>query len=139
MPIEQLSYAQIAERLGISFGAARALVKRNRLARALGNDGKCRVAIDLGDLDDTALPDRGAAAHSGGPVEELQARVARLEADQGREQRWLTGHYDERGRERADRLVAALLEAGRALREREGELLPLPTRPRWWRWLRHAR
>ena len=139
MPIEQLSYAQIAERLGISFGAARALVKRNRLARALGNDRKCRVAIDLGDLDDTALPDRGAAAHSGGPVEELQARVARLEADQGREQRWLTGHYDERGRERTDRLVAALLEAGRALREREGELLPLPTRPRWWRWLRHAR
>ena len=139
MPIEQLSYAQIAERLGISFGAARALVKRNRLARALGNDGKCRVAIDLGDLDDTALPDRGAAAHSGGPDEELQARVARLEADQGREQRWLTGHYDARGRERTDRLVAALLEAGRALREREGELLPLPTRPRWWRWLRHAR
>jgi hypothetical protein len=139
MPIEQLSYAQIAERLGISFGAARALVKRNRLARALGNDGKCRVAIDLGDLDDTALPDRGADAHSGSPVEELQAHVARLEVDHGREQRWLAGHYDERGRERTDRLVAALLEAGRALRAREGELLTLPTRPRWWRWLRHAR
>ncbi len=45
--IEQLTYAQIAERLGVSPEAARAIVKRNRLPRSRANDGKTLVAVDL--------------------------------------------------------------------------------------------
>jgi hypothetical protein len=44
---EQLTYAQIAHRLGCSAEAARALVKRRRLPRTLGSDGKTLVAINL--------------------------------------------------------------------------------------------
>ena len=47
MPVEQLTYAQIAERLGVSSEAARALAKRMRLPRSRANDGKTLVAIDL--------------------------------------------------------------------------------------------
>jgi hypothetical protein len=47
MPIEQLTYAQIAERLGVSTEAARAIVKRHRLPRSRSNEGKTLAAIDL--------------------------------------------------------------------------------------------
>jgi DNA-directed RNA polymerase specialized sigma24 family protein len=40
MPVEQLTYAQIAERLGVTSEAARAIVKRHRLPRSRSNDGK---------------------------------------------------------------------------------------------------
>jgi hypothetical protein len=47
MPTEQLTYAQIAERLSVSTEAARALVKRHRVPRSRSNDGKTLAAIDL--------------------------------------------------------------------------------------------
>jgi hypothetical protein len=47
MPTEQLSYAQMAERLSVFTEAARALVKRHRLPRSRSNDGKTLVAVDL--------------------------------------------------------------------------------------------
>jgi DNA-directed RNA polymerase specialized sigma24 family protein len=34
MPVEQLTYGQIAERLGVTSEAARAIAKRNRLPRS---------------------------------------------------------------------------------------------------------
>ena len=37
MAVEQLSYAEIASRLGVTSEAARAIVKRHRLPRAPGN------------------------------------------------------------------------------------------------------
>jgi hypothetical protein len=40
MPTEQLTYAQIAERLNVSTEAARPMVKRHRLPRSRSNDGK---------------------------------------------------------------------------------------------------
>jgi hypothetical protein len=46
MPVEQLTYAQIAERLGVTSEAARAIVKRQRLPRSRSNDGKTLVAVD---------------------------------------------------------------------------------------------
>jgi hypothetical protein len=49
MPIEQLTYAQIAERLGVTPEAVRALVRRLHLPRLRGNDGKTLIAIDLAD------------------------------------------------------------------------------------------
>jgi hypothetical protein len=50
MPIGQLTYVQIAERLGVSSEAARAIVKRHRLPRSRSNDGKTLAAIDLEEI-----------------------------------------------------------------------------------------
>jgi hypothetical protein len=52
MPTEQLTYAQIAERLSVSTEAARALVKRHRVPRSRSNDGKTLAAIDLQEMAD---------------------------------------------------------------------------------------
>ena len=54
--LEQLTYVQIAERLNISSGGARAMVKRNRLPRAHDKHGKTLVAIDLDELQHKPLP-----------------------------------------------------------------------------------
>ena len=56
MPIEQLTYLQIADRLGVSAEAARAIVKRNRLPRSRSNDGKTLVAVDLEEVRHKPLP-----------------------------------------------------------------------------------
>jgi hypothetical protein len=58
MPIEQLTYAEIAERLGISSEAARAIVKRHRLPCSRSNDGKTLAAIDLEEIRHKPLPTR---------------------------------------------------------------------------------
>jgi len=65
MPIEQLTYAQIAERLGISAEAARAVVKRNRFGRSRANDGKTLVAVDLEELQHKPLPARSPRGQAG--------------------------------------------------------------------------
>jgi hypothetical protein len=56
MPVEQLTYAQIAERVGVSSEAARALAKRMRLPRSRANDGKTLVAVDLAEIQHKPLP-----------------------------------------------------------------------------------
>jgi hypothetical protein len=50
MPAEQLTFAQIAERLSVSPEAARSIVKRHRLPRSRRNDGKTLAAIDLKEI-----------------------------------------------------------------------------------------
>jgi chromosome segregation ATPase len=84
MPIEQLTYAQIAERLGITADAARAIVQRHRLPRARANDSnKMLVTIDLTDIRHKprgrSSPDQEAAVTD--PVAPLLARIAELEAE----------------------------------------------------------
>jgi uncharacterized small protein (DUF1192 family) len=84
MPIEQLTYAQIAERLGITPDAARAIVQRHRLPRARANDSnKTLVTIDLMDIQHRprgrSSPDQEAAAPD--PVAPLLARIAELQAE----------------------------------------------------------
>ena len=58
MPAEQLTFAQIAERLSVSPEAARAIVKRHRLPRSRSNDGKTLAAIDLEEIRHKPLPAR---------------------------------------------------------------------------------
>jgi hypothetical protein len=48
-----LTYAAPPERLGCSAEAARALVKRLRLPRQRGNNGKALVAVDVPELNHT--------------------------------------------------------------------------------------
>jgi chromosome segregation ATPase len=84
VPIEQLTYAQIAERLGITADAARAIVQRHRLPRARANDSnKVLVTIDLADIQHKpriarSSPDQEPAAD---PIAPLMSRIAELEAE----------------------------------------------------------
>ena len=50
MSIECLTYADLADRLGTTQEAARSLVRRLRLPRQTGNDGKVRINIDLAEI-----------------------------------------------------------------------------------------
>ena len=119
MPTEQLTYAQIAERLSISPEAARAIVKRHRLPRR--NDGKTLAAIDLKEI--RSVTD---------VVTTLKARVAELETELAQAEERSAGHRVdfERERERADQLVAtqdrmvAELEALRSLLEAAQQAAP---------------
>lgn len=122
MPTEQLTYAQIAERLSVSPEAARAIVKRHRLPRSRNNDGKTLAAIDLGEIRHKPLPARSPVTDV---VAKLKAKVAELEAELAQAEERSRGHRAdfERERERADRLVTTQdrliveLEALRALLE----------------------
>jgi hypothetical protein len=66
MPVEQLTYAQIAEPLGVSSEAARAMAKRHRLARSRANDGKTLIAVDLDEVRHTPLSARSPRGHPPG-------------------------------------------------------------------------
>jgi hypothetical protein len=152
MPIEHLTYVQIAERLSVSPEAARAVVKRNRLPRSRANDGKTLVAIDLEEIRHKPLPARSSNGHH--PVTDaiaiLRARIEALEAELIAEQRRSAGHRMdfERERERADHMVtthdrvvtelenlSSLLEAAR----RPAHPVTPRTLHQWWRWLRTTR
>ena len=118
MPIEQLTYVQIAERVGISSEAARAIVKRHRLPRSRSNDGKTLVAVDLEEVRHKPLPARSPRGDQ--PVTDkvagLQAKIATLEAELDAERERSASERKspvgprsdyERERDRADRLVTA--------------------------------
>src|SRR5262245_25334310 len=142
MPLEQLTYAQIAERLGVTSEAARALVKRNRLPRSRANDGKTLVAVDLEELRHKPLPARSPRGDQSvtDVVATLKARIAELEAELAAEQQRSAGHRTdyERERERADRMVTiqdrliAELENLRTLLE-TAQQSARPVTPRTWR------
>jgi DNA repair exonuclease SbcCD ATPase subunit len=127
MPAEQLTYAQIAERLSVSPEAARAIVKRHRLPRLRRNDGKTLAAIDLQEITHKPMPARSPRGHRSAAhvVAILKARVAELETELAQAEERSRGHRAdfERERERADQLVTtqdrmvAELEALRSLLE----------------------
>jgi hypothetical protein len=117
MAIESLTYAQIAERLGINAEAARGLVRRHSLPRSTANDGKTLIQVDLSEIAHKKSarkppehhPDAGRTAH-----EEAWARIAALEAELGATKAELAVANDcvggfradyERERDRADRLT----------------------------------
>ena len=152
MPIEQLTYAQIAERLGVSSEAARAIVKRHRLPRSRSNDGKTLAAIDLEEIRHKPLSAGRSHRSVTEVVATLKARVAELEAELAQAEERSHGHRAdfERERERADRMVTAQdrliaeLEHLRSLLE-AAQKPARPATPRTWgemtwreriRWLR---
>ena len=111
---ESLTYAALAERLGCSPEAARAMARRKRWPRTTGNDGKARVMADLSELSPTA---------SVRPASVLLAQIEALQAELATWQATAAGHRSdfERERDRGDRLAADL----RAIADRM-------SRP-WWR------
>jgi hypothetical protein len=152
MAAESLTYAQIAERLGVSPEAARSLARRHRLPRAPGNDGKVHILIDLAEIAHKPATARAPAGDQ--PAAELIAtalkdRVAFLETELLASEQRAAGHRAdfEHERDRADRLMAihdqmvAELKAVRELLEvAQAVAQAVPTRPRpWWRrWRKSA-
>ena len=132
MPTEQLTYAQIAERLSVSSEAARAIVKRHRLPRSRRNDGKTLAAIDLKEIRHTPMPARSPRGRRSvtDVVATLGARVAGLETELAQAEERSAGHRVDFERERADQLVAtqdrmvAELEALRSLLEAAQQAAP---------------
>ena len=144
MPVESLTYADLAARLNVSAEAARALVKRLRLPRSRSNTGKTLVTVDPAEIQHTPLSGRSPA---GDPavVPILKAEIERLQAALIRLESLAAGHRAdfERERDRSERLMAELTEAvtariaaGEKAARLEGELAA--REPRRWRWWRRA-
>ena len=135
MSVEILTYGALGARLNISPSAARALARRHHLPRSLCEDGKALVSVDLAEIRHTPQPARRQAedvAQWTTMVAALHVEIAQLEAS-------AAGHRAdfEHERERADRLMAELMQAtaeATAAREAaarlEGEVAVLRTRAR---------
>jgi hypothetical protein len=110
MPVETLTYAALGARLSISPAAARSLAKRLRLPRALSDDGKALVSVDLAELRHAP---RRPAHREAGDAPPPAARIVALQAEIARLESIAAGHRAdfERERERADRLMVELLQA----------------------------
>jgi chromosome segregation ATPase len=133
MSVEILTYDALGARLNISPVAARSLARRLQLPRSLSDDGKALVSVDHAEIRHT--PGRRQA----GDVAQLTAKVSALEAEIAQLEARAAGHRAdfEHERERADRLMAELLQAAAettAAREAaarlEGEVAVLRTRAR---------
>jgi len=136
MSVEILTYDALGARLNISPVAARSLARRLRLPRSLSDDGKALVSVDLAEIHHTPQPP---GRRQTGNVALLTAQVEALRADNLQLAAMSAGHRAdfERERERADRLMAELLQAtaeATAAREAaarlEGEVAVLRTRAR---------
>jgi hypothetical protein len=140
MSTESLTYTDLADRLGTTQEAARSLVRRLRLPRMKGNDGKARVNVDLNDFQYKPMPARKRDGQRADTVEALQAELARIEVEKRCLEATAAGHRADFERER-DRAESALAEAlkmtsvAMSARETaarlEGELLG--QRRSWWR------
>lgn len=110
MCVEILTYGALGARLNISPSAARSLARRLGLPRSLSEDGKALVSVDLTQVrHKPQLPGR----RQSGEVAELMAQIAALRADNVQLEAISAGHRAdfELERERADRLMAELLQA----------------------------
>jgi hypothetical protein len=110
MPVQTLTYAELGARLTISAGAARSLARRLRLPRALSDDGKAVVSVDVADIRHRRQPRGRREAGNVGPlaaeIVALQAEITRLAASAAAHRADF-----ERERERADRLMVEVLQA----------------------------
>jgi hypothetical protein len=136
MCVESLTYGALGARLNISPAAARALARRLQLPRSRSTDGKALVSVDLTQIRHTPHPP---VRRQAGDVAELTAQIAALRADNAQLEAMSAEHRAdfERERERADRLMAEVLQANvevTAAREMaarlEGEVAVLRTRAR---------
>jgi hypothetical protein len=136
MAVESLTYAQIADRLGVTVNAARGLVKRLRLPRSLNNDRKVTTLIDFDEIKHRpqATPPRLAGNYELGIARE---RLAHAEAELAAERERSRGYRVdyERERDRADQLVATLdrISAELAGVRQKDDVVTTRSR-RWWQW-----
>jgi hypothetical protein len=146
MPVEILSYGALAERLNISAEASRALVRRLRLPRQRGNDGKARVTVDLAEIRHKPMPARSPGGHRPDTLQfkaqtaAFNAKITELEDEIAQVEIAAIGHRAdfERERDRADHLMAELLrqtadlmKAKETAARFEGEISALRSRSLW--------
>jgi hypothetical protein len=146
MSFESLTYSDLADRLGTTSEAARALVRRLKLPRQPGNDGKVRITVDLADLEYKPLHARSPGGHRADTdavnarIETLQRELSELEAENSTLRSIADGHRAdfERERERCDTLLleivkftAAVISAREKAARLQGELAAC--RARSWR------
>jgi hypothetical protein len=149
MSIESLTYAELGDRLGASPEAARSLVRRLRLPRRPGNDGRVRITVDLAEIQYKPLRPRRPGGHRtatdglNARVQQLEGELARLEVENQCLEARAAGHRAdfECERERCSTLLTETLKLSRlamSAREKaarlEAELSAASGRPRWWRW-----
>ena len=147
MGVESLTYIDLADRLATTPEAARSLVRRLRLPRHAGNDGKVRVNVDLADLQYKRLPARSSAGHRADiealnvRIQMLQSELSRLEVENSCIQAAADSHRAdfERERDRSDNIMSEALrltKVAMAARETaarlEGQLTSRHARP-WWK------
>jgi hypothetical protein len=147
MSVESLTYVDLADRLGTSQEAARSLVRRLRLPRQTGNDGKVRITVDLSEIQYRPLPARSPGGHRADidalnmRIQMLQAELARLEVENSCMQASAAGHRAdfERERERSDtimaealRLTKVAMSARETAARLEGKLAAQQWQP-WWK------
>jgi len=147
MSVESLTYIDLADRLGTTQEAARSLVRRLRLPRYAGNDGKVRVNVDLSEIQYKRLPARSPGGHRAdidalnARIQMLQAELARLEVENSCMQASAAGHRAdfERERDRSDTIMAEALRltkvamSAREIAARlEGQLAAQQSLP-WWK------
>lgn len=122
MPIEALTYVALGARPKISPEAARSVAKRLRLPRSLSDNGKALVSVDLAEVRHTPCPRGVRRAGDIVPlvekIEALQTEIVQLEARAAG-----YGADSERERERAERLMVAVVQA-------TAETMPLERRRR---------
>src|ERR1700756_5762715 len=95
MPVEMLTYGDLAARLEISVEAARTVARRLRLPRSLSSDGSAVVRVDVGKIGHRRRPPAGRNMK----IETLLAEFARLASTVATQRAEF-----EREPERADRL-----------------------------------
>jgi hypothetical protein len=147
MTTESLTYADLAGRLGATPEAAQSLVRRWRLPRMKGNDGKALVTVDLNDFQYKPMPARtrdGQRADTNSlddRIKAMQIELARIEVEKRCLEATAAGHRAdfERERDRADnalaeasKMAALAMTARETAARLEGELIARRHRS-WWR------
>jgi predicted nucleic acid-binding Zn-ribbon protein len=123
------------------------VVRRLRLPRQTGNDGKVRINIDLAEIHYKPLPARPPGGHRAdmenlkSQIAALQLELTELEAENGMIRAAAATHRSdfERERDRADsfraeaeKFMSAAMSAGEKAARLEGELAGRLSRP-WWK------
>lgn len=123
MPTVSLTYAEIAERLGISVDGARMKVKRHRWPKMKGNDGAVRVTVEESEL----IPSERSPNVKGTFPDQVTEQVRTLEAHIStlREQLQKAETMAAQERERVEVLTASMLKL-------TGQMMEIQARP-WWR------
>ena len=136
MSVEILTYSALGARLNISPVAARSLARRLGLPRSRAEDGKALVSVDLAEIKHRPQP---SARREACDVAQWTTMVAALHVEIAQLEASVASHRAdfEHERERADRLMAELMQAtaeATAAREAaarlEGEVAVLRTRAR---------
>ena len=110
MSVEILTYSAFGARLNISPVAARSLARRLGLPRSRAEDGKALVSVDLAEIKHRPHP---SARREACDVAQWTTMVAALHVEIAQLEASVAGHRAdfEHERERADRLMAELMQA----------------------------